>query len=71
MADEADISSEREQHARDIALANTRAAAAIDLAPRVCAGCDVSPQGRVCGDYKECLADFERRLSAEKRNGRG
>lgn len=68
--DDCDIASEREQIARDAAIAFRRRSASIDVAPLVCEGCDAFPQQRACGDFKDCLHDYERRAKAAERNGR-
>jgi hypothetical protein len=51
-------------------IAARRKIAAIDIAPRVCDGCDAFPQQRACAEYKDCLHDYERRAKAAERNGR-
>lgn len=68
--DDCDIASEREQIDRDALIAARRKIAAIDIAPRVCDGCDAFPQQRACAEYKDCLHDYERRAKAAERNGR-
>lgn len=69
-ADYLDDASEAEQRKRDAGIARRRQWASIDVAPRVCAGCDFTPQGRECADYADCLKQWERRQDAARRNGR-
>lgn len=69
MSDIFDQATDREMLEREISLRAVRSVRFFDSAPLVCSGCDAFPQQRECGDFKDCLVDFERRESAKLRNG--